>query len=779
MIDFIRNSKNAAFLGMGVLVLLMLVGLATSTIWFDYFAGNYAQLIILNSVGIVTLCLWIGVYLKQLIKERRAKLPGTQLAIRFLRIFATLLLSSMAIVYFFSFLSISRGIDSWFDLQVGDAVKEANHLRVLFFDSIESRLLSEFHSTIEGINEAISQETDQEHARRQIFQLIFKASQSEDFQEITYFDDPTNPTGAVISSSMDTESLLPKRPSASLLEKLISDSSSVTQLESLTTEDATDNGTDEVLVTNVNIPAWEILFGADGETQLQMLIPVEVVGQGNRHFLQVLANLPLASQRLLESISQINEKYNRLLFLRNPLKLSFILTLTFVTLIAILLAIWAAINLTRRLVTPISMLSEGTQAVARGEYGHLIAVPARDELGVLVESFNDMTQKIKTSQEQLRKSQINTERQSYYLEIVLKHLSSGVLFIDDKGYITNVNLAAENILQLNEKSICSTHLDQLTRQQPELAPLLGLISEATKQPQADWSETVSLETSRGQQVLSFSVTQLPEIDSVSGSYVVVMEDITDLVQAQRGVAWREVARRMAHEILNPLQPIQSGVDRIRLKTERQLSAEESTSLNLAYEAIYRQLNAMQRIVNEFRDYDKPVILKFSNVNLNKLILDVANLHRQSDWPCEISLELDPQLKEFSADSDKLVQVFNNLLINAKDAIGDSDNAIVKIRTQQSDNGIIQVLIIDNGPGFARDVLDRLFEPYATTKSKGMGLGLGIVKKIVEAHNGTIDVANGADRGTNITINFYSQSQLVAESTARNGNNNTLSIEAKI
>ena len=653
-------------------------------------------------------------------------------------------------------------------------------MRVLFFDSIESRLLSEFHDTIQGINEAVSQETGTEHARRQIFQLIFKASQLEDFQEITYFDDPTNPTGAVISSSMNTDSLLPKRPSASLLEKLKSESSSVAQIESLTTEDVADNGTDEVLVKTNSIPAWEILFGADGEAQLQMLIPVEVVGQGNRHFLQVLANLPLASQRLLESISQINEKYNRLLFLRNPLQLSFILTLTFVTLIAILLAIWAAINLTRRLVTPISMLSEGTQAVARGEYGHLIAVPARDELGVLVESFNDMTQKIKTSQEQLRESQVNTERQSYYLEIVLKHLSSGVLFIDNAGYITNINLAAENILQLNERSICNAHLDKLTSRQPELATLLGLISEATKQPQADLNETVSLETSRGRQVLSFSVTQLPEIDSVSGSYVVVMEDITDLVQAQRGMAWREVARRMAHEILNPLQPIQSGVDRIRLKTERQLSAEESTSLNLAYEAIYRQLNAMQRIVNEFRDYDKPVILKFSNVNLNKLILDVANLHRQGDWPCEINLELDPQLEEFSADPDKLVQVFNNLLINAKDAIGSSDNAIVKIRTQQSDNGIIQVIIIDNGPGFSRDVLDRLFEPYATTKSKGMGLGLGIVKKIVEAHNGTIDVANGADRGTKITINFYSQSQPVVESAVKSCNSDKKSsIEANI
>ncbi len=786
----INRSKLVTFtwtLILLTLITLILVGVAISTLWPDYFAERSAELLILNLICISILGLLIVMYLVRLFKQQRQGVPGTRLAVRILRVFAILILSSLSFVYIFSFLSINQGIDSWFDPQMDDALEEAKQLRGVFIDSLESKLVSDLKGVIEELKE-ISADAELDEYRKKISDILFDARVAGNYEEITYFRGAPTLTGFIASSGLQTDSLVlaPQKPSEKSPQQALSDADGTTavgsqselapqnlnnqvpfhsgssavgiQFDSAVQQFGTvsiENLMQQTLSSSGDVPVGEILE-INNRGYLKMLLPFSIASEigTEKHYLQVVTRLHQSSERLAEKIGSIDERYRRLGSLRSPLKYSLALTLTFVTLIALQLAIWAAIKLTQRLVSPIQVLSEGTREVAKGNYEQSLPVTTRDEFGVLVESFNDMTKKIKLSQEQLRKSRAIAEEQRSYLEIVWQHLSSGVLFIDRNSFLTNINLAAENILGVDADSVKDRSLDDIIQHNEHLAPLFSPILDGTANKQNDWNDTASLGTNRGEQILAYSATQLPASDAVSGSYVVVVEDITSLIEAQRAVAWGEVARRVAHELLNPLQPIHLAVDRIKRKAV--VPSEDKESLKLTFDSIYRQLDSMQRLVNEFRDYDKLKDPSLSIVDLNKLIREVVVPYTEGEQSNGVILQLDPELKEFSADTNQLVQVLNNLLINARDAVYNSENPVVTIYTKQVEPDTIRMRFVDNGPGFDKELLDRIFEPYATTKERGTGLGLGIVKRIVEGHGGKISAGNHSDGGAEITIEFDTQ-----------------------
>ncbi len=792
-----------------IYVMFQLVGIITGSGQLDLFVRSPMEVLILNSVGVVLLFAWIGVYAYQIFKEYRRREPGTQLAIRILRNIALITFIAIAVIYVFSFLALSRGIDNWFNLQVGEAVGEATQLRVMIFNSFESNIRNELEDVVEelasllgdrdgqdfaiGLSDSSTKQSNQgerdgfqlgelnfesqgtgfvlgsassdsaslfdetdsaNDLRSRIFHLIFDASQATNYEEVTYFEDLSSPEGMVVSSSSRTGSLLPVQPSSRLIEQLYMDSGSHQSLDARSTQDSGELTADRNQSLRSQPSSWELLSGDDGSALLRMLIPIPLADQTRRHYLQVLTTLPLSSQRLAERVSQMRERHERLEYLRNPLKFSFVLALTYITLMALLLATWAAIGLTRRLVQPIRTLSMGTKAVALGHYETLEEVDTGDDLGVLVESFNEMIRKVKGSQEKISQSQLLAEEQNAYLEIVLKHLSSGVMFIDKNERLKNINLATENILQVEADEVKGARLRDMIKRKEEYSPLFASIASVIDRKVLDWNDTVKLETSQGQQILSYSVTELPVPDSASATHVVVIEDITALVQAQRGVAWREVARRMAHEMLNPLQPIQLAVERIQYKTNAHLSQDQSRSLELSFAAISRQLNTLNRIVKEFQDYSKPVVLRKTTLDLNDLIREVIELHEDHEQIDELKLDLNASLPEMQGDPDKLVQVFNNLISNAREATKDSNKVTLEIKTGTNLSGNIVVRVMDNGPGFRSDVFDRLFEPYATTKKQGMGFGLEIVKRIIEAHGGTVTARNNPNGiGAQIQLEF--------------------------
>ncbi len=815
--SFFRHFSTTALALATVLliyVMFQLVGVISGSSQLDLLVRSHVEVLVLNSVGVVLLFAWMGVFVYQIHKEYRRKVPGTRLAMRILRNIALITFISMAVVYVFSFLALSRGIDNWFELQVGEAVEEASQLRVMIFDSFESNIRNDLRDVVEelamllreqesqdfniGISEGTAARGDissesglqfgeinfesqglgltlgleaienrsilnvtesADSLRSNIFRLIFDASQSVEYEEVTYFEDLTSPEGMVVSSSSRTGSLLPVQPSQRLIEQLFLESGSRQSLDVRTTQEAGEPVGEREQTWRARRSSWELLTSDGGSTLLRMLIPIPIADQTSRHYLQVLTTLPSSSLRLAERVSQMKERHERLEYLRNPLKFSFVLALTYVTLMAVLLATWAAIGLTRRLVEPIRTLSEGTKAVAKGRYEELEEVDARDDLSVLVESFNHMTRRIKESQEKISQSQLLAEKQNEHLEIVLKHLSSGVMFIDKNERLNNINLAMEKILQVNADEVKNSRFRDMIKRDKKYTPLFVSIAKAIDRKVSDWSETVRLESEQGEQILAYSVTELPVPvpDSASATHVVVIEDITALVQAQRGVAWREVARRMAHEMLNPLQPIQLAVERIQYKTKAQLSEDESRSLELSFAAISRQLNTLHRIVKEFQDYSKPVALRKTKLNMNKLIREVITLHEKNERIEAIQLDLEADLAEIQGDPDKLVQVFNNLINNAREAVKEPNQVVVKIRTRTNEAGHMSVWVIDNGPGFESDVFDRMFEPYATTKKQGMGFGLEIVKRIVEAHGGTVSARNNPDGiGAQIQLDFGGQ-----------------------
>ncbi len=795
-------------------VMVQLGAVISDTASADLLIQYDAELLVANLVAAIVFLLLIGVSAYQLIREYRQREPGTQLALRILRNIAVITFFSMAVVYVFAFLALSRGIDNWFELQVGEAVEEANQLRVLVFDSFETRIRNELDDVVEELATLLRQQsgegipavfsnrqTDEsatgsfiamEHTisseeefsltvivsseapdtsateneiaepatlSERIFELIFRASQSADYEEITYFEDLTRAEGMVVSSSTRTESLLPVQPSQRLIEQFFLDPDPMSSLDSSSVQESGERPAGSEESVRDRRSGWELYHGEDGSALLRMLIPIPIAGPTHQHYLQVLTTLPSSSQRLAERISQLNERHERLEYLRNPLKVSFVLALTFVTLFVMLLATLAAIGLTRHLVEPIRTLLEGTKAVAEGRYESLQHTSVRDDFWVLVNSFNEMTGRIKVSQEQISQSRLLAEEHSAYLEIVLEHLSSGVMFFDRDQRLTNINLATESILGINAAELIDDHLSAMIERWDTYSPLFESIAKGIDRKDSEWSDTVKLHSRQGDQILAYSGTKLPIPASASATHVVVVEDITALVEAQRGEAWKAVAQRMAHEMLNPLQPIQLAVDRIQYKTDATLNDDQRQSLELSFAAIGRQLNTLGRIVKDFQNYSKPIKLQISSVNLNELIREVTELHEKNEQIERIYLQLDPNLPEMSGDPDKLVQVFNNLINNAREATEDSKKSELQIESQTTVEGNIVVSIIDNGPGFESEVLGKMFEPYATTKKRGMGLGLEIVKRIVEAHDGTVfaeNVANGV--GAKVQLEFRLEPQ---------------------
>ncbi|MHB8550763.1 MAG: sensor histidine kinase [Acidiferrobacterales bacterium] len=399
-------------------------------------------------------------------------------------------------------------------------------------------------------------------------------------------------------------------------------------------------------------------------------------------------------------------------------------------------------------------MAEGTRAVAQGNYSKRLPVTANDELGVLVSSFNEMTLRIRQAQNQIRRSQHEAEAERTYLETVLTHLSSGVLSFDARQRLRTHNTSAAQILGTELKECAGKTLRWLAGKEPQLEPFFQTVERASRNGRSEWHDQVSLPGYSGQRILIVRGTMLPDIDTRRGGHVVVFDDITAVIQAQRDAAWSEVARRLAHEIKNPLTPIQLAAERIRHKCMDSLEAATRETLDRATRIIVQQVEAMKTMVDAFADYARPVRIVQQFTDVNVLVRDVTQLYLGRPDNVRIDLDLDEDLPRASADPDGMRQVLHNLMLNAHEALTGTPRPRIIISTRRTRlNGqiFIEMRISDNGPGFAQSVRDRLFEPYVTTKKKGTGLGLAIVKKIVEEHGGVIAAENPAGSGSCLVV----------------------------
>jgi nitrogen fixation/metabolism regulation signal transduction histidine kinase len=692
------------------LLLLFTLFLLTSAAQHAKLSGEfYFVLLGVNILGILTLSILIAANVLRLYRQLRAKVLGSRLTLRMVAMFVLLVVAPITVVYYFSVQFLSKGVDSWFDVKIDKAVDDALLLGATTLEAIKQ----------EGVEHLVEGARRLESAsnRFEVIPLLNELSDESGYIELSMYTQE----GRFIASSYQIEQfLIPSIPGERILSQV-------------------GRGREYV--------GLEPISG--GGQQLRIAVPVRSPGLGvPDRVLQALQLLPSRYAELAHSVESVSAQYKQMIFFRGPLKFSLILTLTLVALVATLLAVWAAIFISRRMMAPLRDLAEGTRAVAAGDYGKELPVNSTDELGVLVRSFNDMTKQINKAQHRVRTSQREAENQRTYLETVLGHLSSGVMSFDNAHKMRTSNSAVTQILGLEFESGLSA--DRIKEEHPNLEPLFSVIEDSMTQQKNEWQSEVTIFGSRGRQVLILRGTKL----TGRGGCVVVFDDITDLIQAQRDAAWGEVARRLAHEIKNPLTPIQLSAERIRRKYLGLLEGEDRATLDRATRTIVQQVQSMEEMVNAFSIYAQPVRMELNEINLNQLVTDVSELYKRDDRVIDFRFDLKNDLPLITADARGLRQVLNNLLINAQDALASTTNPAIVLSTRsvQSDsNNYIELTVQDNGPGIPEDLLGKLFEPYVTTKAKGTGLGLAIVKRIVEEHGGAIWVESQLGDGAKTTV----------------------------
>ncbi len=701
------------------------------------FGRMYSLLLVINILGIGALLALIVANFYSLIKQYRARVMGSRLTLRLLAMFVALAVAPVTVVFFFSVQTLNRGIDTWFDVRIEQALNDALLLGRTSLDAIKQDL-------VKTTNEmAIELEMSSD---RTVLPSLNYLREAHALGELTLFSQDGRIIAASSQEGPESGTLLPDRPSEEILAR-------IRRGQSYATLDAS---TRTGLRLRVVVPVYSREVGS----------PIRI--------LQVLQPLPSRYAKLGESVQTAYAEYEKLVYLRGPLKFSFTLTLSLVALLTMLIALWAAIFSARRVVAPIRELAAGTRAVALGDYKKRIPVPSHDEIGILVESFNEMTRQIARAQSQLKRSQREAEMQRTYLETVLTHLSSGVLSFDHRHMLRTHNAAAGQILGIDIAASSGQSLDSLAHAYARLGPFTDAIKNAVRAGSREWRAEVELTAEAGaRHTLLLRGTLLPGLKGRYSGYVVVFDDVTTIIQAQRAAAWGDVAQRMAHEIKNPLTPIQLSAERIRHKYLLVLPDEERPTLDRATHTIVEQVESLKALVNAFADYARPAQIAPKPIDLNDLIRDVIELYRAERGPASVDtiplrgsegegpasnvklkLDLARDLPPIVADAGRLRQVLHNLLLNARDALVRQAKPTIRIVTRNVTEGehrYIELSICDNGPGFPADLMDRLFEPYVTSKTKGTGLGLAIVKRIVEEHSGSIVAENLPNGGAGITI----------------------------
>jgi len=702
-----------AIVGLLLLGSLYMMGAATENS--AQFDRIYSILVLVNIVGLVILLVLLGINFQRLRRQYKERVIGSRMTVRLIAIFVLLALIPVSIVFYFSLQFLHRSIDSWFDVRVEQALNDSLSLSRIALDSRMRNMVSQ--------TEAMASS-------------LIDASETEAALRLNDLRDESNSTelmlmassGRIIASSnIDPIIIVPNKPTAVMLSQMRSNGSYFSL-------DAVDDLGLHVRVL-LEVPSGNSITGP---RIFQSLFPIsERISQ------------------LTDSVQDAYAQYERLVYLREPLKFSFTLTLSLVLLLTILVAAWAAFLSARRLVYPIQVLATGTRAVASGNYDQRLPLPGNnDEMGFLVQSFNDMTRRIGLAQSDAKHSQQQAESQRAYLEAVLRRLSSGVLTLSRDLVLRTVNDAACDILETKLDAYIGCSLNEIRSDNPKLGIFLDSVDDRLEQGQAEWVEEVTRFNSHGRQVLMCRGATLPGVGDMGAGHVIVFDDFTTLIRAQRDAAWGEVARRLAHEIKNPLTPIQLSAERMRHRYLPILKGEEGDLLDRSTNTIVQQVEVMKEMVKAFSEYARAPRLETVPLDINRLIGEALDLYSSDN--ISFSADLADGLPKIEADRGRIRQLLNNLIKNAIEAPHSSGQPRITIMTRlirSHVTNLVEMDVIDNGDGFPDDIIGELFEPYVTTKPKGTGLGLAIVKKIVEEHGGIVRAQNLSAGGAAVMIRF--------------------------
>ena len=716
-------------IGAFALLLLVLLAIASSnTEFFDnYFIWLYAANVVIGICLTLVILILVAVIA---VRWYRGHF-GTRLIAKLAMIFALVGIVPGLILYGVSLQFVSRSIETWFDVKVETALNSGLELGRLTFRVAQEEILGEGNFIAEQIVQVPSGTTTE-----QVAAAVMKIRNQFGIQEVSLFNMQRN---LIFTSELKPKKYFPA-PSADVVAEAFS-KKGMTFLDQIEVEGGQRGYRIRAIVPVIRKKSIHNKLDSGKDTE-------------DKYFLQLVRYIPTPLAKNIFAVESAYSEYQEKALGRTGLRKMFVGTLTLTLFFAVFVAITLALMLGRQLARPLLMLLRGTQAVAQGDLSPKPELDTGDELGMLTRQFNVMTRQLADTRTSLQESKA-------FLERVLGSLTAGVCIFDKNYNVVSSNAGADRIFGQDLTLLDGKPLGS----SPTLLEFEGAIKEGfstmklavlgegdAEQKTAPmnapvWQKQIQLHTTNEFEN-ELGVTLFVRGTELTGDLrMVVFDDITDVVSAQRSIAWSEVARRLAHEIKNPLTPIQLSAERLQHKLAGKLSPEQEEMINRSTETIIGQVQAMKEMVNDFRDFAKTPTPQLKPVSINTLTSEILGLYEGSP----LRTQLDPHCPEVMGDPTQLRQVIHNLLQNAQDATleGPHPGNPVEVKTELvpygEHNGIAQnavrLTISDSGVGFPAKILARAFEPYVTTKSKGTGLGLAVVKKIIDDHSAKIEIRN--------------------------------------
>ena len=710
-----RRYAIIALVGLSAVGLFLLATASANT---ALLAQHYQALLIVNGVIAALLAVLVVRQLLMLWRRLKSGVFGAKLTLRLVLLLSLMAIVPGALLYGMSMQYLGRSIESWFDVKVDKALEGGLKLSQDVLDN----MLRDLKSKASAMSLQLTQRPAAEHTV-----ALNTLREQAGAHEATLY----TARGRVIATSSGERtgantpnSIVPEAPPAEALRLLRSQ-------QTYAVADAT--------------PERGLL--------LRVVTPVNLLSLAEEpRALQLVYFVPQRLAQNAETVQSGYREYQELVVGRLGLKRLDGITLTLTLLLSLLAALAAAIYLSEEFAAPLNALVEGTRAVAQGDFSRRAAVVSSDEIGQLSQSFNSMTHQLEDARSEAERNQAEVIKSKAYLESILAHLSAGVLVFDDALTLQSANPSASAILGLQSDALLKLKTAQWGGVDESLR-VLGLEIQAgfAEAAGAQWERQVARAVSSGEQQLLLRGKPLPES---TGGCVVVFDDVTDVLQAQRDAAWAEVARRLAHEIKNPLTPIQLSAERLQMKLASKLDAADAGMLSRSTQTIVNQVASLKRMVDAFSQYARAPDPAMRDLDLNSLEHEVLTLYESLG--SRIQLELAAALPHIVGDAVQLRQVIHNLLQNAQDALvttgtmGEIPSPRIVVRSERGE-GLIRFSVTDNGSGFPEHLMKRAFEPYVTTKKKGTGLGLVIVKKIIEEHGGSVAISNVEPHGARVLI----------------------------
>ncbi|QYF94541.1 HAMP domain-containing protein [Massilia sp. PAMC28688] len=734
----------------GAIVSILLFLLATASSNAGFFDQYYSWLLGLNASVAAALLVFVVVALARLYARYKSGKFGSRLMARLVLLFACIGILPGLVIFLVSVQFVSHSIDSWFNVKIEAALESGVNLGLAALD----QSLGELGSSAE-ITAATLAGQDRASTQDILARLI-------DERDGIISAMIIGVDGKIIQSAAQDRraSLTPDLPTPPMLLQAVMPGGY-----------ARTEGADRDFKDGAGPPDDAAADPSPGLRQRVVLAIPEPPGAQPR-FMQVIQAVPVNLATNAQVLSTAYTEYQERFLARVGLRRMYIETLTLTLLLAIFGAVASAFLIAGNLAQPLLVLAEGTRAVAEGDLSPRPIVATSDELGTLTQSFNAMTGQLFEARSSVERNRAALQSAKAHLESVLENMSAGVIVLDAEFKVVTSNEAVERILQHN----VAGHIGQPLALIPGLDAFAGAVTKAFSTQSAQSAAGSSRQVRHWQQQLEIprplgsaedhDITLLARgsrlpVRAGSG-YIVVFDDISDVISAQRSIAWGEVARRLAHEIKNPLTPIQLSAERMQMKLEGRLDGPDRDLLNKGTTTIVNQVDAMKRMVDDFRDYAKAPPAVLQKLDLNALIEDILHMYLSGDENDIIHVRLAPNLPQVMGDPTQLRQVIHNLLQNAQDAMNDRGPGAPPARIDLTTEAIhyssaggsagtaVRLAIVDNGPGFAPKILSRAFEPYVTSKVRGTGLGLPMVKKIIDEHGGRIEIQNRTD-GTGASV----------------------------